>query len=87
MRVTREKDCVCASHLVCRGCSNLVSIFWVLACGARVVQVFHVAMCPAVDTGTCVWGHESRDTSGGGRCRAIGYTRGGGERGLREGLC
>jgi hypothetical protein len=57
-----------------------------MACGARVVQVYRVYICSEVGTGTCVWGRESRDTSGGDRCRAIGSTRGGGERGLREGL-
>jgi hypothetical protein len=73
----RDKDGVFASHLVRRGCSDLVSIVWVLGCGDRVVQVCCVSMCPAVGIGACVWVRESRDTSGDGCCQTIGSTRGG----------
>jgi hypothetical protein len=63
---TRDKDVISAPHHVGHDCGVLMSFVWILACGARVLQVCRVPMCPAVGMGVSVWCCDGRYSSGGG---------------------
>jgi hypothetical protein len=75
---TRDKVGISAPCRAGCGCIELMYFVWILAHGARVLQVCRVPMCPGVGTGTCVRCCDGGDVSGGGGCGTVRTTIGGG---------